>query len=160
MVLGSKMQVRRQWQPCFKAGQSKRTSQLPMGLAKAFVNCIIIQCLPLPSPISLLIHYVLRLVAILNITSPYNNLGGFPGGLPRKESACNEGDLGKFLGWEDPLKKGMATPLQYSGLENSMHCIVHGGYTVRHNWVTFTFPFIIVLHAYLHLKDCFPRNLN
>ena len=65
-----------------------------MGLAKAFVNCIIVQCLPLPSPISFLIHCVLRLVAILNITSPYNNLGGFPGGLAGKESACNEGDLG------------------------------------------------------------------
>ena len=31
------------------------------------------------------------------------------------------------LGWEDPLKKGKATyPFQYSGLENSMDCIVHG----------------------------------
>ena len=28
------------------------------------------------------------------------------------------------LGWEDPLEKGKAT--QYSGLENSMDCIVHG----------------------------------
>ena len=26
----------------------------------------------------------------------------------------------RSLGWEDPLVKGMATPLQYSGLENSM----------------------------------------
>ena len=24
------------------------------------------------------------------------------------------------LGWEDPLEKGKATPLQYTGLENSM----------------------------------------
>ena len=31
------------------------------------------------------------------------------------------------LGWEDPLEKGRAThPLQYSGLENSMDCVVHG----------------------------------
>ena len=31
------------------------------------------------------------------------------------------------LGWEDPLEKGTATQkLQYSGLENSMDCIVHG----------------------------------
>ena len=30
---------------------------------------------------------------------------GFPGGLDDKESACNVGDLG----WEDPLKEGMAT---------------------------------------------------
>ena len=30
------------------------------------------------------------------------------------------------LGWEDPLEKGTAHPLQYSGLENSMYCVVHG----------------------------------
>ena len=28
------------------------------------------------------------------------------------------------LGWEDPLEKGKTT--QYSGLENSMDCVVHG----------------------------------
>ena len=28
------------------------------------------------------------------------------------------------LGWEDPLKKGY--PHEYSGLESSMDCIVHG----------------------------------
>ena len=33
----------------------------------------------------------------------------------------------RSLGWEDILEKGKATyPLQYSGLENSMDCIVHG----------------------------------
>ena len=30
------------------------------------------------------------------------------------------------LGWEDLLENGMATPLHYSGLENSMDCVVHG----------------------------------
>ena len=30
------------------------------------------------------------------------------------------------LGWEDPLEKGNGYPLQCSGLENSMNCIVHG----------------------------------
>ena len=39
---------------------------------------------------------------------------GFPGGSDGKESACSGGDPG----WEDPLKKGMATPLQYSYLED------------------------------------------
>ena len=36
--------------------------------------------------------------------------------------------LVRFLGWEDPLEKGMVNgyPLQYSGLENFMNCIVHG----------------------------------
>ena len=32
----------------------------------------------------------------------------------------------RFLGHEDPLEKGLGYPLQYSGLENSMDCIVHG----------------------------------
>ena len=30
----------------------------------------------------------------------------------------------RSLNWEDPLEKG--SPLQFSGLENSMECIVHG----------------------------------
>ena len=34
--------------------------------------------------------------------------------------------LVQFLGWEDPLEKGKGDPLQYSGLENSRDCIVHG----------------------------------
>ena len=33
----------------------------------------------------------------------------FPGGSDSKESACNAGDLGSILGWEDPLERGMAT---------------------------------------------------
>ena len=31
------------------------------------------------------------------------------GGSDGEESACSAGDLGWFLGWEDPLEKGMAT---------------------------------------------------
>ena len=34
---------------------------------------------------------------------------GFPGGPDSKESACNVGDLGLILGWEDPLEDSMAT---------------------------------------------------
>ena len=34
--------------------------------------------------------------------------------------------LAQFLGREDLLEKGKATSLQYSGLENSMDCRVHG----------------------------------
>ena len=33
----------------------------------------------------------------------------FPGSSDSKESACNEGESSSVLGWEDPLKKGMAT---------------------------------------------------
>ena len=32
----------------------------------------------------------------------------FPGDPGGKESACNAGDPGQSLGWEDPLEKGMA----------------------------------------------------
>ena len=52
---------------------------------------------------------------------------GFPCGSAGKESACSAGGLGSILGWEDLLKKGTASyTLQYSGLENSMDCVVHG----------------------------------
>ena len=34
---------------------------------------------------------------------------GFPCGSAGKEPACNAGDLGLSLGWEDPLEKGKAT---------------------------------------------------
>ena len=43
-----------------------------------------------------------------------------------KESACKAGDLDSSLGWEDPLEKGTANPLWYSGLGNSVDCLVHG----------------------------------
>ena len=36
-----------------------------------------------------------------------------------------QGILVQSLGWEDPLE-GNGYPLQYSGLKNSMDCIVHG----------------------------------
>ena len=37
---------------------------------------------------------------------------------------------------------GSSYPLQCSGLENSMGCIVHGSQRVRHDWATFTFIFV------------------
>ena len=50
----------------------------------------------------------------------------FPCGSAGEESACNVGDLGSipWLGRSPGEWKG--NPLQYSGLENSMDCIVHG----------------------------------
>ena len=76
---------------------------------------------------------------------------GDPGSIPGLGGSCGEGigDLlqcswtspvaqlvknppamwetwGQSLGWEDPLEKENSYPLQYSGLENSMECIVHG----------------------------------
>ena len=43
-----------------------------------------------------------------------------------KESACNAGDLGSIPGLGRSPGEGKGYPLQYSGLENSTGCIVHG----------------------------------
>ena len=51
---------------------------------------------------------------------------GFPCGSAGKESACNVGDLGSMPGLETAPGEGKGYPLQYSGLENSTDCIVHG----------------------------------
>ena len=51
---------------------------------------------------------------------------GFPGGSAVKESSCNAEDLGPIPGLWRPPEEGKGYPLQYSGLENSMDCIVHG----------------------------------
>ena len=49
----------------------------------------------------------------------------------------------RSLGWENPPGEAKGYPLQYSGLEKSMECII------GHNWVTFT--------LYVVLND---RNLE
>ena len=53
-------------------------------------------------------------------------LRGFPGSSAGKESACSVGDLGPIPGLGRSPGEGTGYPLQYSGLENSMDCIVHG----------------------------------
>ena len=51
---------------------------------------------------------------------------GFPCGSVGKESACNAGDPSSIPGSGRSPGEGNCYPLQYSGLENSMDCIVHG----------------------------------
>ena len=80
---------------------------------------------------------------------------GFPDGSADKESACNVGDLGSipWLGRSAGERNGY--PLQYSGLENSVNCIVHV-VTKSQIWlsdlpVTFVFiygPFLTSIHDY------------
>ena len=48
-----------------------------------------------------------------------------------KEFTCNVGDLGSIPELGRSPGEGKGYPLQYSGLENSMDCIVHG---VRKSW--------------------------
>ena len=51
---------------------------------------------------------------------------GFPESSVGKESACNAGDPGLIPGSGRSSVEGNDYPLQYSGLENSMNCIVYG----------------------------------
>jgi len=67
---------------------------------------------------------------------------GFPDGSTAKESTCNAGDLGSIPGLRRSPGEWNSYPLQYSVLENSMDCIVHG---VAKSWTwlsNFPFPFI------------------
>ena len=50
----------------------------------------------------------------------------FPGGSSGKESSRNMGDLSSIPGFGTSPGEGNGYPLQYSDLENSMDCIVHG----------------------------------
>ena len=50
----------------------------------------------------------------------------FPASSVGKESACNSGDPGSIPGSGRSAGEGIGYPLQYSNLENSMDCTVHG----------------------------------
>jgi len=52
---------------------------------------------------------------------------GFPWLSVGKESTYNAGDLGSIPGLGRSPGEGKGYPLQYSGMENSMNHIVHGG---------------------------------
>ena len=66
-------------------------------------------------------------------------LRGFPHSSVGKESACNAGDLGLIPGKLPWRRKG--NPLQYSGLENSMNCVVPGVAKSRPRLSDFDFHF-------------------
>ena len=51
---------------------------------------------------------------------------GFPCGSAGKESTCNVGDLGSIPGMGIFSGEGKGYPLQWSGLENSIYCVVQG----------------------------------
>ena len=68
---------------------------------------------------------------------------GLLGGSDDKASTYNVGDLDSILGLGRSSGEGEGYPLQYSDLENSMGCIVHG---VKKSWIQlsdFHFDFIL-----------------
>ena len=66
---------------------------------------------------------------------------GFPGSSAGKESTCNAGDLSSIPGLGRSPGEGKSYLLQYSGLENSMDCIVHGVAKTRTQLSDFHFHF-------------------
>ena len=67
-----------------------------------------------------------------------------------KNSPANTGDtgdVGLIPGLGRSPGEGKGYPLEYSGLENSMDCIVHG---VAKSWATF-----ISLHLHITSARCF-----
>ena len=67
-----------------------------------------------------LLHLLQRQVDSLSLV-PYSLIARLV-----KNPPCSAGDLGLIPGSERSPGEGKGYPLQYSGLENSMDCIVHG----------------------------------
>ena len=70
---------------------------------------------------------------------------GFPGSSAGKESACSAGGLGSVPGLGRSPGEGNGYPLQYSGLENSMDCIVHGVTKSQTGLSNFHFLILLIL---------------
>ena len=66
-----------------------------------------------------------------------NNKSGFPDSSTGKESTCNSGNLSSIPRLGRSPGEGKVYPLQCSGLENSMDCIVHGVTRSWNDWRTF-----------------------
>ena len=89
----------------------------------------------------------------------------FPGGSTGKESNCNVGDLGFIPGLGRSSGEGIGYPLQLSGLENSLDCIVYG-VSKSQTWLRdFHFHFLhfcrlslLILFAFM-IKLCFFSSL-
>ena len=79
---------------------------------------------------------------------------GFPCGSAGKESACNAGDLDLTPGLERSPGEGKGYSLQYSGLENSMDCIVRGVEKSRTRLSDFHFHFTTIILICSYNKRC------
>ena len=84
----------------------------------------------------------------------------FPGGSAGKESACSVGDLHLISGLERSPGEGNSYPLQYSGLENCMGCIVHGVTKSQIHLSDFHFGKSCLTCLYLSFFICKTRGLN
>ena len=78
---------------------------------------------------------------------------GFPGGSAGNKSTCNAGDLGLNLGLGRSPGEEKGYLLQYSVMENSTDCIVHGVTKSRTRLSDFHF-------TSLQLYTCYGKNIK
>ena len=99
----------------------------------------------LPAMQETLVQFLCRKIHWRRDRLPIPVFLGFPSGSAGKETACNAGDLGvgKSPG------EGNGYPLQYSGLENSVDCIVHGVAKSQTRLSDLHFHFLSLLLNYL-----------
>ena len=73
-----------------------------------------------------------------------------------KDSACNAGDLGLIPDLGNSPGEGKRYPLQYSGIDSSMNCIVHG---VTKSWKGLNDFYFTSLHALVqdYVFDSYPN---
>ena len=69
-----------------------------------------------------------------------------------EESACNAGDLGSILGWEDPLEKGMATHSSILAWRIPWTVQSMGSQRVGYDETIFTFTSILCIKLMGKLK--------
>ena len=81
---------------------------------------------------------------------PFINISRLPVVSAGKKSSCNARDLGSIPGLGKSSREGNGYPLQYSGLENSMDCIVQG--VTKHQTRLSDFHF----HQYIICKYSLP----
>ena len=77
---------------------------------------------------------------------------GFPDSSIGKESTCNAEDPGSVPQLGRSSGEGKGYPLQYSGLENSMDCIVHGIAKSRTRLSNFHFHFSLSVGPVMDLR--------
>ena len=81
-----------------------------------------------------------------------------PGDATGKESACNVGDLGLIPGLGRSPRERSSYPLQYSGLENSMDCLVLG--IAKSRTRLSDFHFSLFLKVLLSPPSCYREGIG
>ena len=119
---------------------------MPKRLGSAVLSRPLLQSCLMGPPHNLNIAYLAR--SWIHLSSVW----GFTDSSVGKEYACNVGDLGLIPGLGRSPGEGKSYPLQYSGLENSVDCVVNG-VTKSQTWLS-DFHFQVQFsNAWSHRSD-------